>query len=92
MRARLSCHSASAADVGQAVGDGAGFEDRIDWPKIRHEDRASGGWSRWAALVVRHRWLAAGSALAVLFALIGVFLGAEIGMASSDSLAHNGRA
>jgi len=38
--------------VGQAVGDGAGFEDRIDWPKIRHEDRASGGWSRWAALVV----------------------------------------
>ena len=35
--------------------------------------------SRWAALVVRHRWLAAGSALAVLFALIGVFLGAKIG-------------
>ena len=48
--------------------------------------------SRWAALVVRHRWLAAGSALAVLFALIGVFLGAKIGAASSDSLAHNGKA
>jgi putative drug exporter of the RND superfamily len=69
-----------------------GIGPRIDWPKIRHEDRASRGWSRWAALVVRHRWLAAGSALAVLFALIGVFLGAKIGVASSDSLAHNGKA
>src|SRR5690349_24772119 len=23
------------ADMGQAVGDGAGFDDHIDWPKIR---------------------------------------------------------
>jgi RND superfamily putative drug exporter len=69
-----------------------GIGPRVDWPKIRHEDRASRGWSRWAALVVRHRWLAAGTALAVLFALIGVFLGAKIGVASSDSLAHNGKA
>jgi RND superfamily putative drug exporter len=68
-----------------------GIGPRIDWPKIRHEDRASRGWSRWAALVVRHRWLAAGSALAVLFALIGVFLGAKIGVASSDSLPTTAR-
>ena len=69
-----------------------GIGPRIDWPKIRHENRASRAWSRWAAGVVKHRWLAAISALAVLFALIGVFLGARIGVASSDSLAHNGRA
>jgi RND superfamily putative drug exporter len=69
-----------------------GIGPRIDWPKIRHENRASRAWSRWAAGVVKHRWLAAISALAVLFALIGVFLGAKIGVASSDSLAHNGKA
>jgi putative drug exporter of the RND superfamily len=69
-----------------------GIGPRIDWPKIRHENRASRGWSRWAAGVVKHRWLAAITSLAVLFALIGVFLGAKIGVASSDSLAHNGKA
>ncbi|HKF33927.1 MAG TPA: MMPL family transporter, partial [Jatrophihabitantaceae bacterium] len=69
-----------------------GIGPRVDWPKIRHENRASRGWSRWAAGVVKHRWLAAISGLAVLFALIGVFFTAKIGVASSDSLAHNGKA
>ncbi|HEY3714283.1 MAG TPA: MMPL family transporter [Jatrophihabitantaceae bacterium] len=69
-----------------------GIGPRVDWPKIRHENRASRAWSRWAAGVVRHRWLAAITALAALFALFGVFLGAKIGVASSDSLAHNGKA
>ncbi len=69
-----------------------GIGPRVDWPKVRHENRASRAWSRWAAGVVRHRWLAASTALAVLFALIGVFIGAKIGVASSDSLAHNGKA
>jgi RND superfamily putative drug exporter len=69
-----------------------GVGPRIDWPKIRHENRASRGWSRWAAFVVRHRWIAAGVALAALAALIGVFLGVKIGLASSESLAHSGPA
>jgi len=69
-----------------------GVGPRIDWPKIRHEDRASRGWSRWAAFVVRRRWIAAGVALAALAALIGVFLGVRIGLASSDSLARSGPA
>ena len=69
-----------------------GIGPRIDWPKIRHENRASRAWSRWATGVVKHRWLAAITALAALFALIGVFFGAKIGVASSDSLAHNGKA
>src|SRR6266545_360474 len=69
-----------------------GIGPRVDWPKIRHENRASRAWSRWAATVVRHRWIAAGTALAALAALVGVFLGVKIGLASSDSLAHSGRA
>ena len=69
-----------------------GIGPRIDWPKIRHENRASRAWSRWATLVVRRRWIAAISALAALFALIGVFLGVKIGLASSGSLAHSGPA
>jgi RND superfamily putative drug exporter len=69
-----------------------GIGPKIDWPKIRHENRASRSWSRWAALVVRRRWIAAIVALTSLAALIGVFLGVKIGLASSDSLARSGPA
>ena len=41
---------------------------------------------------MRRRWIAAGAALVALFALIGVFFGIKIGLASSDSLAKNGPA
>jgi RND superfamily putative drug exporter len=69
-----------------------GIGPRVDWPRVRHENRASRAWSRWATAVVRHRWLAAGTALAALGALIAVFLGIKIGLASSTSLAKNGPA
>jgi putative drug exporter of the RND superfamily len=69
-----------------------GIGPKVDWPKIRHENKASRAWSRWTALVVRRRWIAAAAALAALFALIGVFFGIRIGLASSDSLAKNGPA
>jgi RND superfamily putative drug exporter len=69
-----------------------GIGPRVDWPKIRHENRASRAWSRWAAAIVRRRWIAAATALAALAALIGVFLGIKIGLASSDSLAESGPA
>ena len=65
---------------------------RVDWPKIRHENKPSKGWTSWARLVVRHRWLAACSALAVIAVLIGAFLGIKIGAADSSSLAHSGPA
>jgi RND superfamily putative drug exporter len=68
-----------------------GIGPRIDWPKIRHENRASRAWSRWARLVVRRRWVAAGIAVAILGVLAGVLFGAKIGQASSASLAHNGK-
>ena len=69
-----------------------GIGPKVDWPKIRHENRASRFWSRWTAAVVRRRWIAAATALAALFALTGVFLGIKIGLASSESLAKSGPA
>ncbi|MCD9879824.1 MMPL family transporter [Streptomyces guryensis] len=69
-----------------------GIGPRADWPKIRHENRASRFWTRWTAAVVRRRWIAAATALAALFALTGVFLGIKIGLASSESLAKSGPA
>jgi putative drug exporter of the RND superfamily len=65
---------------------------RVDWPKIRHENKASRGWTAWARLVVRHRWVALVSALAVLGVLFVSFLGIKIGLADSSSLAKNGPA
>ncbi|KPI29830.1 MMPL domain protein [Actinobacteria bacterium OK074] len=67
-----------------------GIGPKADWPKIRHENRASRFWSRWTTAVVRRRWLAAGTALAALAALISVFFGIKIGLANSDSLSKSG--
>jgi RND superfamily putative drug exporter len=43
---------------------------RLDWPHRRTDDRASKAWTRWAEIVVRRRWIAAFSAVAVLAVLI----------------------
>jgi RND superfamily putative drug exporter len=69
-----------------------GIGPRADWPKIRHENVASRGWSQWARLVVRHRWVAVTAAFVVLGLLFVAFLGIKIGSASSDSLAKSGPA
>jgi RND superfamily putative drug exporter len=69
-----------------------GIGPRIDWPKLRHENRASRAWSRWARGVVRHRWIAAGAAFAALGVLVAALFGVKIGQASSGSLASSGPA
>ncbi|MEO6470910.1 MAG: MMPL family transporter, partial [Aeromicrobium sp.] len=69
-----------------------GIGPRVDWPKIRHENNASHGWSRWARLIVRRRWIAAGAAFLALGLLFAAFLGIKIGAPSSDSLAKTGPA
>jgi len=69
-----------------------GIGPRVDWPKIRHENRASRSWSRWAQAVVRRRFVAAGVAVALLGALFAAFIGIRIGLASSASLAKSGKA
>jgi RND superfamily putative drug exporter len=70
----------------------AGIGPKVDWPRIRHENRASQAWSRWARLIVRRRWVAAITALAALGVLIGVLFGIKVGQASSGSLASSGPA
>jgi RND superfamily putative drug exporter len=69
-----------------------GIGPRIDWPKIRHENRASRAWSSWARLIVRRRWIAAFVAVAILGTLTVALFGVKIGQASSASLAHSGPA
>ena len=63
---------------------------RVDWPRIRHEGRASRGWTAWARLVVRWRWVSVGTALLILGALIIPIFGIKIGQAQTDSLASGG--
>ncbi len=65
---------------------------KVDWPRIRHENNASKWWGRWATGVVKRRWLAAGSALLVMGALVVAFTGIKVGLAGSDSLASSGPA
>ncbi|MGH2925325.1 MAG: MMPL family transporter, partial [Solirubrobacterales bacterium] len=65
---------------------------RLDWPHRRTDDRASRAWTRWAEGVVRHRWLAAGTAIVVLGALVVAATGLTLGDASPDTLAKHGDA
>ena len=69
-----------------------GVGPRVDWPKIRHETESSRGWTAWARLIVRRRWIAAAAAVLVLGALTAAFAGIKIGAADSESLAKNGPA
>ncbi len=69
-----------------------GIGPRVDWPKIRHEDKASRAWSAWARGVVRHRVIALVAGSAVLMALVAGFLGIKIGLAESTSLSSSGPA
>jgi RND superfamily putative drug exporter len=65
---------------------------RVDWPRIRHDAVAARGWSAWARLIVRRRWIATGVAVLVLAVIIAPVTGLKIGQASSESLARSGPA
>ncbi len=65
---------------------------RVDWPRIRHDAAASRGWSAWARLIVRRRWVAAGVAIVVLGLVISPVFGLKIGQSGTDSLARSGPA
>src|SRR5206468_8601202 len=69
-----------------------GIGPRIDWPRIRHDDRASRAWTRWGRLVVRRRWPAAVFALAVLGVLIAPVFSLTTGQTSADALSKTGTA
>src|SRR4051812_38730732 len=65
---------------------------RLDWPHVRTDDKASRAWTRWADAVVRRRWFAAGSAIAILAALIVAATTLTLGDASPDTIAKQGDA
>jgi RND superfamily putative drug exporter len=69
-----------------------GIGPRVDWPRIRHENKPSRVWAAWATRVVRHRVIAATVAFVILGALFAAFVGVKIGLAGSDSLAQRGPA
>jgi RND superfamily putative drug exporter len=72
----------------------AGVGPRLDWPHVRKEDRASRSWTRWAGLVVRRRFLAAGAAVAVLAALLAGATTLRLGPANGnpDTISRSGEA
>jgi putative drug exporter of the RND superfamily len=65
---------------------------RLDWPRNRRDAQASRGWSAWARLVVRHRWVAAGTSLALLVGLVLAALSIQLGNPRANSLANDGPA
>src|SRR4051812_31914523 len=69
-----------------------GIGPRVDWPRLRHDDRASRGWTRWGRFVVRRRWAAATIALAVLGVLISPVFALTTGQTSADALSKTGTA
>ncbi|HEY2640832.1 MAG TPA: MMPL family transporter [Streptosporangiaceae bacterium] len=70
----------------------AGIGPRLEWPRVRHEGHPSRGWTAWARLVVRWRWVAAAAGLAVLLALGIAAFGMHVGDASTNSLSQKGPA
>jgi RND superfamily putative drug exporter len=66
--------------------------NRLDWPHVRTDDRASRVWTRWAQTVARRRWLAAGAGVAVILALVVAATGLKFGTANADAIAHPGDA
>ena len=69
-----------------------GLGPRLDWPRIRKEGTAARGWSAWARLIVRRRWVAAGAALVALGFLISPVFDLRIGQSDLASLARSGPA
>ena len=66
--------------------------NQLDWPHVRSDDQASRAWTRWAGLVVRRRWLAAGAAVVVLAALALSATGLKPGQADVNTLSSSGEA
>jgi RND superfamily putative drug exporter len=65
---------------------------RLDRRHTGREDRVSRGWSAWARGIVRHRGVAAVTAMAVLGALLVAASSIQLGNPRADSLAQSGTA
>lgn len=69
-----------------------GIGPKVDWPKVRHENVASKGWTSWAQGVVKNRYAAALLGVVALGALVAALFSVKIGLAESGSLASSGPA
>ena len=65
---------------------------KVDWPRNQRDARPSRGWSSWARLVVRHRWIAAAVSLSILGALVVAATTIQFGNPRATSLAQKGSA
>jgi putative drug exporter of the RND superfamily len=65
---------------------------KLDWPRSDRDSRPSRGWSAWARLVLRHRWVAAATSTAVLVALVVAASTIQLGNPRAESLAQQGPA
>ena len=65
---------------------------RLDWPRLRTERRASPVFSRWAALVYRHRWVSATAGLGIMALLMLPALSLRLGEPGSTAQATSGPA
>jgi RND superfamily putative drug exporter len=65
---------------------------RLDWPHRRTDDQASRAWTRWAEMISRRRWLAAGAGMAVVLALALAATDLQLGSSDADTIAKSGDA
>ena len=69
-----------------------GVGPRMDWPRLRHEAKASPVWSRWARLVVRYKVLVAAVGVGLLALFLTPIFNLTVGMTSAGAQAQNGTA
>jgi RND superfamily putative drug exporter len=67
-----------------------GIGQRMDWPRLRHEGKASPVWSRWARMVVRWKAAVAILGVVILGLLVAPVFGLKVGMTSASAQAQNG--
>jgi RND superfamily putative drug exporter len=65
---------------------------RLDRRRLRRRDRSNVAWTRWSEGVVRHRWLASLSALAILAALVLAATNLHLGSPDPNTIAKSGDA
>jgi RND superfamily putative drug exporter len=69
-----------------------GIGPRVDWPRVRHEARASRAWTAWTRAVIRRRGTAAAIALIVLAVLTIPVFSLTTGETAASAYAKNGSA
>lgn len=65
---------------------------RLDWPHRRTDEQAGTRWVAWASAIVRWRWPAAGTAVAVLIALMVAATSLNPGTSNATTLSRSGEA